>query len=164
MANHSEAQYTAWIRDITGIEALEAQVKPGDPMESLAIVLRHARDDTQEIFRIPTRFAYTQELLEKHLPSHLHNGNTTLNMRIGLADILNNAELLDECLAAFPEFRTDMDDIAGKAKEIELLGAGHGLIFHMRESKRQLQEWLLTMMDTDIMRLQRFVDARVRNH
>ncbi len=164
MANHSEAQYTAWLRDITGIQTLEAQVKPGDPMESLAIVLRHTKDDAREIFRVPTRFAYTRELLAKHLPTHLHHRNTTLDMRIDLADILNNPESLDECLAAFPETRADMEEVKNKALEVETLGGAPDIALLMRESKRQLQEWLLTLVDTDIMRLQRFVDARAWKH
>ena len=164
MANHSEAQYTAWIREITGIDSLDVRVEPGAPMEILVLILHDALGKAQEIFRLPTRFAYNQDLLAKHIPSHLHVSNRTLDMRIRLATAFRDPELLEECMTAFPETRWDMEEVEGKAQEVEALGARAGVVFDIYETRRKVQEWLLTLVDTDIMRLQRFVDARARNH
>ncbi len=82
MAHHSEAQYTAWLREQTGIASAVVRVDDKDCPEMLCILVLDTHRQLREIFRVPSRIASTQSLFLAELPEYLKAESATFEIRM----------------------------------------------------------------------------------
>lgn len=158
MAHHCEEQYTAWLRSLTGISEIEAQIHADPPMEMLVVLFRDSAERVHEVFRVPTHHTHTQDLLAMALPKHLHATSNTLSQRMDLLEALKDPVALEECLCTFPALAHIEAGIRHAIIARERLGSDPTLVSLIYETHRQLSAIVFGLDDLTVSRIHMMID------